>query len=382
VTFEWNKVGTAPLSDEVEVTIFGPGFGESIILHVGDGKWILVDSCVDASDPTDRKPAAEKYLRAIGVDVASQVELVVATHWHDDHVRGLGHLLEICGGARFSCANALLKKEFLIYLEEIATGIVATDGAKISEFRHVLRLMRDGLRPPIKYAGAGRELLTWPKGTLAHKESCVLRAFSPSDQEFSLFLSNIGSLYPQPGETKRAASPQTPNLASIVLHLQFDSFAILLGADMEIHSDKFRGWIAAVDEAMDRHVDRAGVFKVAHHGSINGDYSGIWEKLLLDAPNCVVTPFNKLPLAKKLPTDADVTRLSKKSGRLLLTAPSGNATPVRTRDSTVQRSLRESGIKLQNLATRLGAVRLRRKIGSCATAWETELLGAALEIPK
>lgn len=382
MTFEWNNVGTPPLSDEVEVTIFGPGFGESIILHVGDGKWIVVDSCVDTSDTIDRKPVAEKYLRAIGVDVARQVELIVASHWHDDHVRGLGHLLEACEGARFSCANALLKKEFLTYLEEIATGIAATDGAKISEFRHVLRLMRDISRPPIKWAGAGRELLTWPKNALTHKESCVVRAFSPSDQEFSLFLSNLGMLSPQLGETKHAASAQTPNLASIVLHLQFDSFAILLGADMEIHSSNFRGWAAAVDEAMDRHVDRAAVFKVAHHGSINGDYSRIWEKLLLDAPTCIVTPFNKLPLSKKLPTDADITRLSEKSGKLLLTAPSGNAIPIQNRDSTVQRSLRESGIKLQNLATRLGAVRLRRKIGSCAAPWQTELLGAALEIQK
>jgi hypothetical protein len=36
---------TAPAPDEVEISVFGRGFGEAICIHV-DGEWIVVDSCL------------------------------------------------------------------------------------------------------------------------------------------------------------------------------------------------------------------------------------------------------------------------------------------------------------------------------------------------
>ena len=37
-----------PAKDEIDVVVVGPGFGESILLHIGDGDWIVVDSCLDS----------------------------------------------------------------------------------------------------------------------------------------------------------------------------------------------------------------------------------------------------------------------------------------------------------------------------------------------
>ena len=36
-----------PGKNEFEITLFGPGYGESVVLHVGSGAWIVVDSCID-----------------------------------------------------------------------------------------------------------------------------------------------------------------------------------------------------------------------------------------------------------------------------------------------------------------------------------------------
>src|SRR5947209_2078343 len=36
-----------PGADELELTVFGGGFGESICVHVGGGSWVIVDSCID-----------------------------------------------------------------------------------------------------------------------------------------------------------------------------------------------------------------------------------------------------------------------------------------------------------------------------------------------
>ena len=75
--------GVAPSPDEIEVTLFGPGYGEAIAVHLGEGTWLLVDSCID---PVSRAPASGTYLEQIGVSV-NQVLAIVASHWHDDHVR-------------------------------------------------------------------------------------------------------------------------------------------------------------------------------------------------------------------------------------------------------------------------------------------------------
>jgi glyoxylase-like metal-dependent hydrolase (beta-lactamase superfamily II) len=100
---------TAPAPDELEISILGPGFGETVLLHLDSDRWINVDSCIDA--PSDQ-PAALGYLDAIGVS-RSSVELVIATHWHADHIRGLATIVAECAQAQLCCSNALNNREFL-----------------------------------------------------------------------------------------------------------------------------------------------------------------------------------------------------------------------------------------------------------------------------
>ena len=67
---------TGPRPDEIEVSLLGPGYGESVVVHLGDGEWMVVDSCTGR----DGEPAALKYLDRIGVDPGSAVRMIVATH--------------------------------------------------------------------------------------------------------------------------------------------------------------------------------------------------------------------------------------------------------------------------------------------------------------
>ena len=103
------ELGKPPGKGEFEFTLLGPGYGESILLHVGEGVWILIDSCVGK----DGTPRALQYLESIGVDPAEAVGLIVATHWHDDHIRGIANIVEVCSRAAFCCASVLCNKEFL-----------------------------------------------------------------------------------------------------------------------------------------------------------------------------------------------------------------------------------------------------------------------------
>ena len=38
---------SAPSAREIEVSLFGPGYGECVLVHLGEGQWMIVDSCVE-----------------------------------------------------------------------------------------------------------------------------------------------------------------------------------------------------------------------------------------------------------------------------------------------------------------------------------------------
>ncbi|MBI4600909.1 MAG: MBL fold metallo-hydrolase [Planctomycetes bacterium] len=65
---------------------------------------MVVDSCLDRADG---EPVALKYLREMPVDAAAAIELVVATHWHSDHIQGIASVLEAAPYARLWCSAAL-----------------------------------------------------------------------------------------------------------------------------------------------------------------------------------------------------------------------------------------------------------------------------------
>ena len=95
---------TSPAIDQVELNLFGPGYGESVLVHLGANRWLIVDSCIEV---TSGKPAALEYLDRLGVDASTRVLYLVATHWHDDHVGGFAALVERCKQARVHFTSAM-----------------------------------------------------------------------------------------------------------------------------------------------------------------------------------------------------------------------------------------------------------------------------------
>ena len=99
-----------PAPNVVEVSLFGPGKGESVVVHLGAHRWIVVDSCRDQR--SGEVPALE-YLRGIGVDLATEVLAVVATHAHDDHFAGISDIVEACEKAIIVTSQAVVNREFI-----------------------------------------------------------------------------------------------------------------------------------------------------------------------------------------------------------------------------------------------------------------------------
>lgn len=99
---------TPPSREQFELSVFGADSGESLVLHLGMGQWMVVDSC---KDPETDEPAALAYLNTLGVD-PSDVRLILATHWDDDHIAGLGDCVAASANATFGCSAAYVGKEF------------------------------------------------------------------------------------------------------------------------------------------------------------------------------------------------------------------------------------------------------------------------------
>lgn len=77
---------------------FFPGYGECVVVHVGENQWLIVDSC---RNPRTGNPIASDYLESLGLEFSAVVRLIVATHWHDDHMEGLADLVSKASAVQF-----------------------------------------------------------------------------------------------------------------------------------------------------------------------------------------------------------------------------------------------------------------------------------------
>jgi glyoxylase-like metal-dependent hydrolase (beta-lactamase superfamily II) len=126
-----------PDSDVIEISIFGPGRGESIAVHLGDSRWIIVDSCRTSS----KSIPVLSYLQHIGVDVAGDVKLIVATHPHADHFAGLAEIFRTCTSAKFVCAPAMMSGEFIALTDLQAEDHAGVPNRAYKEYRQVFELI-------------------------------------------------------------------------------------------------------------------------------------------------------------------------------------------------------------------------------------------------
>jgi hypothetical protein len=355
--------------------VFGPGYGESIVLHTGDNEWVIVDSCAPAGT---REPAGLTYLSSLGVDVAVAVKLIVATHWHDDHVRGLATTLDACANARFACSEALSTKEFLTVVKAFARRPMSVTGSGVQELDGVIRCLdkraqASGLQTySPKWASAGKLLSRRVVAESVVGVDCEIHSLSPSEVSSLIAKSELADLLPNESVPKRRLLSMTPNHSAVVLWVRAGNHSVLLGSDLEDTSDPNRGWKVILDSDT-RPFGEASVFKVAHHGSANGDHERIWRDLLADEPCAVLTPFIKGNV--KLPTVDDISRICSCTPNAYATA-SPNVRR-RSRDKVVKRILEGAVRNMQPIETDMGHVRLRIKNSATSDPWNVELFGAA-----
>jgi len=353
-----------PEPDEIELSVFGRGYGEAICVHMGDGQWAVFDSCIN---PETGSPAALSYFQSLQLDASDVVQLIVATHWDDDHIRGIGEIVEQCVKARVSCSAALRRQEIIAFVveQEAAQGAL---GSGVDEFRKLLRQCSERGQAII-WAKANVPLHPLPPG-----DQPIVISLSPSEDAFERSIESLVEAATQAKVSvpRRYRAPEGPNGASIAASIRSKGITMLLGADLETSTNTETGWDGVLKYSLPS--TKASIVKVPHHGSDDSHHDGIWSSLCEPDPIGVLTPWTRGK--HYLPSQEDLNRLRSHCDQLYLTA-----TPSLKRaskDHELERMIRRlHGDQITELRG-WGHVRARRRAGE--TSWRVDLNGDAIAV--
>lgn len=365
--FSGNNYGVRPAPDEVELTLLGPGFGEAVCVHLGDGRWVLIDSCVM---PGQTEPASLRYLEDLGFS-GNDVIAVVASHWDDDHIRGFAKLIEACPSADPVMSLAFKEKDFHSFVEAYGQPLTTRARSGVREIRETFEVLRKAGRTKIKMAGPARRIYGPNDISLDHGQPMEMWTLSPSSDEYQDFLTWLAHQMPTIRETRRVAVRQIRNDLSVVVHITVGPITILIGGDLEK-----RGWSALLSETGGPS-SRASAFKVAHHGSETGDDPRIWSDLLTPDPIAVLAPWRLG--GGDLPAATDAQRILSKTTDAFSTAIVP-ARATKLRPAAVKRQLRAMKVEPRLIEQTPGMLRLRRKVTD--SAWTVEQIGGAVHLSK
>lgn len=313
-----------PGEDEFEISLFGPGVGECVVVHLGYGQWVVVDSCCPVGST---EPVALSYFTALGIAAGNAVRLVVATHWHTDHIRGMAKLLEVCEQAEFVCSGALESKTFVKLITALDQRPMM-ESSGVDEFHRIFGVLR-------ARAATGRATPKWAIADRRLHEDLEagieVRSLSPSDAAKTLALREIGHLIPREGATK---------------------------GRLETSANAAVGWTAVVNSRL-RPPGQGRFFKVPHHGSPDADHPRVWSEMLIPQPVAALTQFASG--TRPLPSPADVRRLAARTNQLYCTGPP-DGWKAKAKNSAVEKTLRDAVRNLRAITGPMGHVRLRTSL--------------------
>ena len=365
--FQPPKYSVCPSPTTIEVSLFGPGYGECAVVHLGDGKWVVVDSFEAKGH---RAPVASLYLKDLGLSPKDGIYAIVASHWDDDHIRGIAKLLEECPNARFVTSAAFGRQDFLKFAMAYnnpgtlrqspgTMEIIAALGAAVGR---------------TEWATNAKSIVANGFLNLSHGHGVTLSTLSPSNAELTRFLQWVAASMPISLQPRRAAPKASRNDLSVVVWLTVGTQSVLLGGDLEEHGGQMYGWSAIVGDP-GRPPGTAHIFKIPHHGSSTGHHLPTWQHMVRTDAFSILAPWRKG--GKALPTKADAARILSHSALAYSTNTLAPPKPMK-RGTKAGKIVSRIGPKVARQAIdQMGMIRLRMDLMEASPAWSIELFGAA-----
>lgn len=409
-----NETLDTPEADIAEVTLIGgtDGFGECVLVHIGNGQWMIVDCCIN---PTTGQCLPLDYLKSINVNIKEQVKYVVCTHWHDDHIAGLSTLLSQCGeGTTFalSCAE---DREKIVY--ELAQDF--DYAGRSSVLKELTESLKEVAKNKIKIKRVEQDKFIFKKG-------CVQAfALSPSEVEVrrfeselvkaqsrfyhfvkdikeikqnssdflesaedieNAFFESVDNLLIADMDVEQQAIMPIEDLSNfkdakrvkqnnrcVAMLVSFGSHHIVLGADLEV-AQIDTGWHSVLHcDCMDE--IQANLFKIPHHGSETGYLKDFVDTFIKRDATSKLSSWilggNMLPKAEMLKTYYKHTKNLFITTTNLLRFKNTESNP------SIRKLMNNKTESICEILPQLGIIRSRIKINSEKDEWTTKTFGSA-----
>lgn len=368
------KIFCQPDKDEVEITLIGTGggYGESVLLKINQGEWVIIDSCIN---PVTKSPLPLEYLQNIGVDYKREVKFVICTHWHDDHILGLSEILKECQSAQFCMPTVNDSGKFLHYVGLDASKSKKGSISSFIEFQRCIEILQDRTNVPMKRMKSDLVLyqnnFRLSDGTLKRIE---LFSLSPSESVITKFDKELSQLFKQFSLPKKSIPEKSPNDKSAVIYFRYGEFSAMLGADLEVSDENNEGWHDIHRNSVVRQ-GKSGIYKIPHHGSSNGYNNSIYSDLIETDAILQLSPWNR---NNKLPQLDMLQTYRSHSKNLFITSPVAVSEKPKKRDKNTTKLISLFSRKLTEVKFNEGIVRTRQSLISDKVS--TETYGAAFSI--
>lgn len=284
-----------PTTGKLTLYALGPGIGESLVVSLPDGKWLVMDTCMQG-DVTLPLALLEHFQ-------ARAIDLLVISHPDRDHYRGLPQIvssLEVKLLWRYRGFHQ--RRPLLAKLCELDPG-----NKQLSDLREAEEAMGQISKEHRSHEVA-IDAMEWPRSGAPYQVSCI----APCPGDFLHQTEELAKLFKLgPEGIKLAPAAERfllgkaggvdgkGNPLSLAIVIRWGGVGVLLGGDLEAPLDTRRGWrgvLAALAQQWPKSLDLLRdltLVKLSHHGSFGAFCREAWSLHTERAPAelAIVTPF-------------------------------------------------------------------------------------------
>lgn len=351
----------------VNIISQGGGYGECVVIHLGNEDFIVIDSCVDKKTG---KALPLLFLEENGVDF-SRVKRIICTHWHKDHIYGMPQVVKKCEEADFVFARANNRKKFYEFVTLDSKNKERFENSTTNDFVKCL----DSLGDKAKRWRASYDQVLYSE--VYKSQRIALSSLSPSEKVNVDYEIELSGLIDQASKSDIRTPLLSPNDKSVVLLIEAGHHNILLGADLEVKANDQYGWLNITRYSnIINGANKSTCFKIPHHGSKNGFHQEIWDNLLEKDPIASITPYSKssLPKQNMLQKYHDLTN------SLHLTSEPKTYNRPKKRDSQITKAILRFNPTVRELKKSFGIVSHSIDITSENATWKSNHIGEAFEL--
>lgn len=280
-----------------QIIVAGTGYGECILVHLGNNKYVMIDSFIN---PDTKNPVAIDYLEKIGLSIGNIIG-IICSHWDDDHIRGVSEVASKLKGINVGIPVIFTERELDKIREYLGYTEASSDEVRMNEFTKLLEL-NDEDAIELRHCVPQRQLFSQEIGN----KEVIVETLSPSDKQYRNFINQL--VMPKEGDSMQSID-FTNNSISVVSIIKFRDKCCLFGGDLENGHNEWNGIINNYNHP------KAEIFKIPHHGSENGFSKDVW-KQIVDNPISVITRFNRGKV--RLPQDEQVEIIRGKSRKVFV----------------------------------------------------------------